>query len=95
MKTLYLVRHGQTSWNLEGRTQGKKDSNLTSLGIKQAKKLGEYFKNIELNEIYCSPLERAYLTARIIANIKNLECKSDNRLIEMNLGMGRINPIRD
>ena len=32
MKRLYLVRHGQTSWNLEGRTQGNKDSDLTVLG---------------------------------------------------------------
>lgn len=86
MKRLYLVRHGQTSWNLEGRTQGNRDSNLTPLGIKQAKKLGEYFKNIELDEIYCSPLERSYLTAQIIANIKNLDCKLDNRLVEMNFG---------
>lgn len=86
MKRLYLVRHGQTSWNLEGRTQGNKDSSLTPLGIEQAKKLGEYFRNIELNEIYCSPLERAYSTAQIIANIKNLDYKLDSRLVEMNFG---------
>lgn len=86
MKRLYLVRHGQTSWNLEGRTQGNKDSSLTPLGIEQAKKLGEYFRNIELYEIYCSPLKRAYSTAQIIANIKNLDYKLDSRLVEMNFG---------
>lgn len=86
MKRLYLVRHGQTLWNLEGKTQGNKDSDLTLLGIKQAKKLGEYFRDIELDEIYCSPLERSYLTARIIACIKDLDCKLDNRLVEMNFG---------
>ncbi len=86
MKRLYLVRHGQTSWNLEGRTQGSKNSDLTRLGIEQAKKLGEYFKNIELDRIYSSPLERAYSTARIIAGIKNLNCKLDSRLVEMNFG---------
>ncbi len=86
MKRLYLARHGQTLWNLEGRTQGSKDSALTPLGIEQAKKLGEYFRNIELDMIYCSPLERAYLTAQVIADAKHLDCKPDNRLVEMDFG---------
>ncbi|MDI9475894.1 MAG: histidine phosphatase family protein [Natronincolaceae bacterium] len=86
MKKLYLVRHGQTLWNLEGKTQGSKNSGLTPLGFEQAKKLGEYFRDIELGEIYCSTLQRAYSTAQIIADIKNLDCKLDSRLVEMNFG---------
>lgn len=86
MKKLYLVRHGQTTWNLESRTQGGKDSNLTDLGLKQAERLGEYFRNVKLDEIYSSPLKRAHSTAKIIADIKGLECKLDPRLVEMNFG---------
>lgn len=36
-KTLYLMRHGQTMFNLRGKVQGASDSPLTSLGISQAK----------------------------------------------------------
>lgn len=86
IKRLYLVRHGQTSWNLEGRTQGSKNSNLTSLGLKQAKVLGQRLSDIDIDEIYCSPLKRAYSTAQIIANMQKLDCKIDDRLMEMNFG---------
>ena len=41
-KTLYLMRHGQTMFNLRGRCRGS-DSPLTSLGISQAKQAGQYF----------------------------------------------------
>lgn len=39
MATLYLVRHGQTTFNLEKRLQGRQDSPLTPLGMEQAKAL--------------------------------------------------------
>lgn len=86
MKRVYLVRHGQTDWNLQGRTQGSKDSNLTALGLRQVESLGQYFKNIDLDEIYSSPLKRAYSTAKFIGNMKNLTCNLDSRLEEMNFG---------
>lgn len=61
MKTdIYLVRHGQTLFNQLGLTQGFCDSPLTSLGIKQAKTTGDYFKQagIQFDAAYCSTLER-------------------------------------
>jgi len=87
IKTLYLVRHGQTSWNLEGRTQGSKDSNLTPLGLKQAEQLGQRLNKVQLDAIYCSPLNRAYSTAQIIAKMQKLDCILDDRLVEMNFGL--------
>ena len=39
--TIYLVRHGQTNWNILGKTQGHGNSNLTEKGINQAKDLAE------------------------------------------------------
>lgn len=87
MKKLYLVRHGQTTWNLEKRTQGNKDSDLTPLGIKQAEILSHRLQNIELDAIFCSPLKRAYLTAEIIAKKQNIEYTLDDRLREINFGL--------
>ncbi len=43
-KTLYLMRHGQTLFNLQHKIQGWCDSPLTELGIKQAKVAGKWFK---------------------------------------------------
>lgn len=80
------MRHGQTSWNLEKRTQGGKDSDLTTLGIQQAESLSKKLENIKLNSIYASPLKRAYTTAEIIAKNQNLSCILDDRLVEMNFG---------
>lgn len=86
IKTLYLARHGETTWNLERRTQGSKNSKLTSLGLKQAERLGYRLRDVEIDAIYCSPLERAQSTAKIIANMRNMDCILDDRLVEMNFG---------
>ena len=46
-KTLYLMRHGQTLFNLRRKMQGHCDSPLTPLGVKQAEIAGKYFENIK------------------------------------------------
>ncbi|MGL4688013.1 MAG: phosphoglycerate mutase family protein, partial [Fusobacteriaceae bacterium] len=58
MLKIYFVRHGQTEWNKLSKFQGNKDSNLTTLGIEQAKKLGEklFNDNLKFDKIYSSPL---------------------------------------
>ena len=60
-KILYLMRHGQTMFNLRGKVQGASDSPLTELGISQAKQAGHYFKHnhITFDEAYSSSSERA------------------------------------
>jgi len=59
---IYLLRHGQTRWNTEGRKQGQGNSPLTETGISQiqacAKKLAELIKGQDNIEIYVSPLKR-------------------------------------
>lgn len=42
---IYLVRHGETTWNVEHRMQGHQDSALTELGVQQALLLGERLSN--------------------------------------------------
>ncbi|MGW9856790.1 broad specificity phosphatase PhoE [Staphylococcus hominis] len=60
-KILYLMRHGQTMFNLRGKVQGASDSPLTQLGITQAKEAGNYFKqnHIIFDEAFSSSSERA------------------------------------
>jgi probable phosphoglycerate mutase len=67
---LFLVRHGQTEWNLVPRIQGHSDSPLTALGIEQARAAGRLLRSVLAGRsaaVVASPLGRARSTARIIA----------------------------
>ncbi len=66
MLHLYIARHGQTQWNVEKRMQGWLDSDLTELGLYNARALGERLKDIELNQVYISPSKRTEETAKTI-----------------------------
>lgn len=86
--TLFLfLRHGQAKNNVErilaGRTKGFP---LTELGVQQAEKIGDFLKPFNISKIYCSPVERAEQTARIVANKVNLRCDVDERLTEIDMG---------
>ena len=76
---IYIVRHGQTDWSLEGRYAGRKDVKLNIKGIQQAKKIYNELKNIKFDKVFSSPLKRAYKTAQIICDN---EIITDERLIE-------------
>lgn len=84
---VFVVRHGETTWNQEGRLQGHNDSPLTTKGIAQAKALGENLKNHEFDAIYSSDLPRARNTAEHIATEKHCHIKLDVELRERNLGI--------
>lgn len=86
MIKLFLTRHGQTKWNKEGRLQGSKDSNLTTLGIRQAELLKERLSNEKIDLVYSSPLIRAYKTAEIVVGNRNLEINKDKNFKEINFG---------
>jgi len=73
MKTrnLYLIRHGQSIYNLENRFTGWKDVELTSLGETQAKEAGELLSHIDFDYCYISKLKRAKNTlGHILERIK-------------------------
>lgn len=68
-KKLYLMRHGETLFNTQGRVQGACDSPLTELGIKQALLAKEYFDNnaVYFDRVYSSTQERATDTAKLVS----------------------------
>ncbi|MCT4618730.1 MAG: histidine phosphatase family protein [Marinisporobacter sp.] len=86
MTKLYLVRHGQTKWNIESRAQGSKNVELTDEGRNQAILLAERMKNYKIDAIYSSDLDRAYETAKILGKTLNVEVKKIDRLREMSFG---------
>ncbi|MCJ7471714.1 MAG: alpha-ribazole phosphatase [Actinobacteria bacterium] len=83
---LFLIRHGQTSWNVEGRYQGDHDIELNQVGIKQAKLAAKYLSRVEFANIYSSPLKRALYTAETIKGRRDLKIKVRDDLKEMNFG---------
>jgi len=65
-KTFYLMRHGQTLFNIRRKIQGACDSPLTEVGIKQALIAKKYFDNLDIDHFYCSTAERASDTLELI-----------------------------
>ena len=83
---LYVVRHGQTDWNVAGKAQGREEIELNNTGIEQAKKAREHIKKYQINLIICSPLKRTRQTAEIINTVTNCQIIIDDRIIERNYG---------
>ena len=84
--TIYLVRHGQTNWNILGKTQGHGNSDLTEKGIDQAKDLADAMVKYPIDYIYSSDLGRAVQTAEIIADKFDKEVIATPSLREMGFG---------
>ena len=83
---IYLTRHGETEWNLEGRLQGSLDAKLTKKGIDEATMLGESLKEVEFDMIFSSPLSRALDTANIVKGNKEIEIIAHENLKEISFG---------
>ncbi len=85
---IYLIRHGQTNWNTEGRIQGSYDSELNENGIRQAKELGTRLlePQVSFSRIYSSMQKRAFETAEIISDITGKPLERVAGLEEINLG---------
>ncbi|ARI75550.1 histidine phosphatase family protein [Halobacillus mangrovi] len=86
MTTIYVTRHGQTKWNLEGRMQGRQDSPLTPLGEKQARWLGARLKEVTLSSIHTSSSGRTKQTAEQIRGERELPIIENHSWKEIDLG---------
>lgn len=89
---IYLLRHGQTEYNLERRIQGSHDSPLTSLGREQAQAMGRTLRDLldgaEDFDLVCSPQGRAMESAQIVREAAGIITPviSDARLCEVGCG---------
>ncbi len=86
MVRFLYVRHGHTKYNEIHLLQGRIDIPLSELGIEDAKQTKDALKDYKIDEIYTSPLKRAYQTASIINEDRNIPLYIADELIEMNYG---------
>ena len=93
---IIFLRHAQAENNtkkiLAGRTPG---INLTDEGKKQAEQAGKMLESLNVSAIYSSPIDRAIQTAEIASKHCNIEYKTDDRLIELDMGQFTLMPYQE
>lgn len=95
---IYLIRHAETTWNVEGRLQGALDAPLSERGQEHVRRLAEALRPVPLVAVYSSPLGRACATAEPIAVAHAVPLRTVADLREMAQGEweGRlISEVRD
>ncbi|MCR9261026.1 MAG: phosphoglycerate mutase family protein [Pseudomonadaceae bacterium] len=87
MKTIYIVRHGQTQWNVESRMQGRLDSPLTDAGRQQASVNGALIKSLGgVEQLWVSPAGRTTETAFLINSYTQAAIDFADALLERDCG---------
>jgi probable phosphoglycerate mutase len=84
---LYLIRHGESLYNAEGRIQGQSDVALSPLGLRQAGAIADALAEEQIDAVFASPLRRAMQTAEPIAARLGLSIRADDRLKEIHAGI--------
>jgi len=89
MTILWLVRHGQTDWNLQARWQGQAPDapGLNETGFAQARSARDQLKDVSFDAVYSSPILRSRQTAELVAEPHGLTIIFEPRLREINLGI--------
>jgi len=86
MTKVYVVRHGQTAWNLEEVFRGRMDIPLDETGKKEVHLAGEALKDQTLHAVYSSPLSRSMETAENIAKFHDLPVTPLEAIIDISYG---------
>jgi len=83
---IILIRHGQTTINLEKKLSGHTDPPLTELGLTQARAASDMLSRQNIDRIFSSPLSRAADTAALLAKGRGIEPELHEGLMEQNFG---------
>ena len=88
VKNFYIFRHGQSSYNLEGRIQGHTNNSvLTNQGIDEAHNAASLLQDKKIEVVVSSPLRRAKQTGSIVSKIIKVPLQYDDRFTEVNVGI--------
>ncbi len=86
MRYVILVRHGETEWNVQGRYQGRSETDLSARGRDQADRLAGRLAEVRIDSIFSSPLRRTMATAEAVARGRALRVVPVPELIEIGHG---------
>jgi probable phosphoglycerate mutase len=92
----WFLRHGETDWNAEGRSQGRTDVALNKVGLAQAERAARTLADVRIATIVSSPLSRARVTAETVAARLRLPIAGfDDDLQEVSFGEQEGQPMGD
>lgn len=83
---IYVIRHGQTPWNVVRRLQGRSDTDLSENGREAAVRTGSAFRDVDFDLVFTSPLKRAKETARLFLGDRTVPMIEDERIQEISFG---------
>ena len=86
MTRIFLIRHGEAEGNIYRRAQGQYDGRISAKGLRQIDALAERFRNVPVDALYSSDLQRTRCTAEAITRFHPLELHLEPRLREIDLG---------
>jgi len=87
MGKLFLVRHGESEWNILNKVQGQSNTNLTDKGREQARMTAKRLLDYKIDLIFSSDLNRAFETAKIIGDLLDLKVNTFKELREIKFGV--------
>jgi broad specificity phosphatase PhoE len=85
-RKVVILRHGRTTWNAERRFQGQENPPLDNVGIEQAKRAADILNHINFNKIVASDLQRAVITAEVVAEKSKQQVGQNIGFRETNCG---------
>jgi len=85
-RTVYLARHGESTWNRCRRITGQLDPPLSRRGMQQARQLSQVLRDVPLVAVYASALTRSRVTAGVVASEQGLVPRVTAELNEIHLG---------